>query len=201
MKKLFSLFVLVAALAAASAEANGDVAAGKSKSATCAACHGADGNSSNPQWPKLAGQHASYLTEQLRHFKSGARKNAMMSAMGSQLSDQDQLDLAAYFSSQQLQFGTTKATLLALGAKIYRGGNAASGVPACMACHGPSGAGNGPALYPALHGQHAEYVTKTLNDYASGARTGGKAEIMQGIASRLSASEIEAVSSYVSGLH
>lgn len=201
MKKLAALLPVIIALGAPAAQAAGDPTAGQAKSAVCGGCHGVDGNSANPQWPRLAGQHESYLAAQLAHFKAGERKNALMSPMAANLSDQDMLDLAAYFGSQTPQVGAAREDLVELGAKIYRGGNAGSGVPACMGCHGPAGAGNGPTGYPSVSGQHAVYTAQTLADYASGARGGGKAEIMQTIAARLSKAEIEAVASFISGLH
>lgn len=201
MNKLAALLPVIIALGSPLAQAAGDAAAGQAKSAVCAGCHGVDGNSVNPQWPKLAGQHTRYLVEQLQHFKSGARKNELMSPMAAGLSEEDMANLAAYYGSQAAQSGTTKESLAAPGAKLWRGGNAASGVPACMGCHGPSGAGNGPTGYPMLRGQHAEYTAKTLRDYASGARTGGQAEVMKAIAARMTPEEIEAVSSFLSGLH
>ena len=132
--------------------AAGDAAAGKAKSATCAGCHGADGNSANPEWPKLAGQHAKYLDKQLQDFKAGKeRNNAMMAPMVATLSEQDMGDLAAYYSAQSIQMGAADEALVELGEKIYRGGNPSSGVAACIGCHGPIGDGMGPGqpwIYP-----------------------------------------------------
>lgn len=201
MKKLAALLPLIITLGTTGAQAGGDPAAGKTKSVTCAGCHGSDGNSANPLWPNLAGQHPEYLAVQLKHFKDGDRQNALMSSMAVGLSDQDMADLAAYFANQPLKAGTTPEEHVEAGAKIYRGGNPESGVPACMACHGPAGQGNGPSGYPALQAQHAAYTAKTLQDYASGARGGGQAEVMQAIAASMSPEEIEAVSAYVSGLY
>ena len=175
--------------------------AGQQKAAVCAACHGADGNSINPVWPKLAGQHPAYIEAQLKAFKAGTRKNPNMAPMASNLSDQDMQDLANYFASQKRTIGAAKKDLEETGAALYRGGNAETGVPACMACHGPRGTGNAPAAYPALGGQHADYVAIQLKAYKSGERTTDPNAVMRTIAGRLTSKEIEAVSSYVEGLH
>lgn len=176
---------------------------GKTKAMACGACHGMDGNSvTNPEWPNLAGQHASYLVEQLKAFKAGTRKNINMNAMAAPLSEEDMVDIADYFSTQTLNIASVDAAGTELGAKLYRGGNAATGVPACMACHGPNGAGNPGAKYPALRGQHAAYTTLQLKAYKSGERANGAAAaIMATIAARLSPEEIESVSKFLQGLH
>jgi len=173
----------------------------KTKAAACGACHGPDGNSVNPDWPKLAGQHPDYIVTQLEYFKSGQRKNVNMNAMAAPLSPEDMADVAAYFSSQTLKIGSVDAATAAAGAGLYRGGNKASGVPACMACHGPNGAGNPAAKMPSLRGQHAKYTTTQLLAYKSGERAAGQASIMATIASRLTAQEIEQVAAYLEGLH
>ena len=197
---------LIAIVVATPALAAGDADAGRSKSQVCAGCHGADGNATIPNYPKLAGQHASYLLKQLHDFKSGKRKNPIMSAQVTNLKEQDMEDLAAYFSSQKRTLGAaTDAAMRELGQRIYRGGNETKAVPACMACHSPDGAGNPPAQYPSLGGQNADYVAKTLMDFRSGARgtapkdAGGK--IMHDIAKRMDDAEIKAVAHYVSGLY
>ncbi|MGH7441244.1 MAG: c-type cytochrome, partial [bacterium] len=179
----------------------GNASAGQAKSATCAACHGADGNSVSPQFPKLAGQNANYIVEQLEDFKSGKRKNAIMSGMAAPLSQQDMLDLAAWFSSQTVQPGEADPSLVKAGEAVYRGGDSESGVPACLACHGPDGAGNPPMKIPQLAGQHAEYVVAQLQAYASGQRTTDPNKMMETIASRLTPAQMQAVASYVQGLH
>ena len=188
------------AMATAGVQAAGDAAAGKTKSATCMACHGADGNSANPEWPKLAGQHPNYIVAQLQHFKGGTRKNDLMSPMAAPLSEQDMQDLAAYFSSQQQNAGTAAADQVPLGEKIYRAGNANSKVPACMACHGPTGIGNAPANFPRISGQHASYIAKALKDFRSGTRTNDPAKMMRGVAGNMTDAEIAAVAQYVQGL-
>ncbi len=182
--------------------AAGDPAAGKEKSASCAACHGADGNSVNPEWPKLAGQHEGYLIKQLTYFKDGERVNETMKGMASNLTEQDREDLAAYFSSQKVKIGAADPSLVEFGQKIYRSGNASSGVAPCMGCHGPNGAGNPASNYPALHGQNAQYIENQLRGFASGQRHNENAKkMMQILASRMTEREIRAVASYIQGLH
>jgi cytochrome c553 len=182
--------------------AAGDAAAGKEKSASCAACHGADGNSVNPEWPKLAGQHAGYIVKQLTYFKDGERVNETMKGMASNLTEQDREDLAAYFSSQKVKIGVADPSLVELGQKIYRSGNATSGIAPCMGCHGPNGAGNPASNYPALRGQNAQYVENQLRGFASGQRQNENAKkMMQILASRMTDREIRAVASYIQGLH
>ncbi|MFQ5642897.1 MAG: c-type cytochrome [Thiogranum sp.] len=181
--------------------AGGDAAAGKEKSATCAGCHGMDGNSANPEWPKLAGQGDRYLGKQLQDFKGGARTNATMAPMAAALGEQDMADLAAFFSSQTVQVGSADENLVELGQKIYRGGNPASGVSACIGCHGPTGAGNPAAGFPSLSGQHARYTENQLNAFKSGERSNDAGKMMRTIASKMTDREIKAVASYVQGLH
>jgi cytochrome c553 len=202
MKKIL-LIASVAALAslASVAQAAGDATAGKAKSAACAGCHGADGNSMNPMWPTLAGQHPDYIAKQLAEFKSGVRVDPTMAGMAAPLSEQDMADLAAYFSSQQAKVGTTPEDKLEAGQTVYRAGNAASGVPACAACHGPNGAGNAQAKFPSLSGQHSTYVVKALKDFRSGARANDAGQMMRNIAVKMTDAEIDAVAAYVQGLH
>ncbi len=178
-----------------------DLQAGKDKAVLCAACHGTDGNSVNPVWPKLAGQHPKYLEKQLHDFKSGKRKNTNMSPMAAPLNDQDIANLALWFSTQKPKPGAADPALVELGSRIYRGGIPDKGVPACTGCHSPTGAGNPEAGYPALSGQHAEYTKIQLEAFRKGERNNDPAGIMRTIASGLSDQEIEALSSYVSGLH
>jgi cytochrome c553 len=181
--------------------AAGDLAAGKAASATCAGCHGPDGNSPNPEWPKLAGQGATYLVNQLHSFKGGDRTNATMAPMAMGLSDQDMQNLATYFSSQSMSQGAAQESLVDLGQSIYRGGNPASDVPACIGCHGPTGAGNPAAKFPRLGGQHAKYVENQLLAFKSGERNNDPNKMMRNIASKMTDKEIRAVASYVEGLH
>lgn len=181
-------------------QAAGDAEAGKTKSAVCLACHGPDGNSPNPIWPKLAGQHPTYIIKQLTDLKAGDRKDPLMSPMAAPLSEQDIQDLAAYFSSQTQSTGTAAADQVELGEKIYRAGNTASGVAACMACHGPTGIGNPAANFPRVSGQHAQYVEKALKDFRSGTRANDAQKMMQGVAAKMTDAEIAAVAQYVQGL-
>jgi cytochrome c553 len=181
--------------------AAGDAAAGKAASATCAGCHGPDGNSANPEWPKLAGQGAAYLVKQLHDFKGGGRKNATMAPMAMGLGDQDMENLAAYYSAQSMSQGAADKSLVELGQKIYRGGNPASGVAACIGCHGPAGAGNPAAKFPRLGGQHAKYVENQLLGFKSGERDNDAGKMMRNIAGKMTDQEIRAVASYVQGLH
>ncbi|MDX1487126.1 MAG: c-type cytochrome [Acidiferrobacterales bacterium] len=200
MKNVVGLAVTASMLACTVAYAAGDTAAGEAKSAACAACHGPDGNSVNPEWPKLAGQHPAYLVEQLRAFKAGHRQNATMAPMAKNLSEQDMQDLAAYFASQPLKLtGAADAKLAQQGERLYRGGIAKRQVAACMGCHGPSGQGI-PPRFPRLSGQHAAYTTQQLLAFKAGHRPSA-ADIMTTIAFRLSEQEINALAEYLSGLH
>lgn len=184
--------------------AAGDADAGQSKSAICAACHGADGNSAVPNWPKIAGQHASYLERQLALIKSGSRAVPEMAGIVMSLSEQDMADISAYFASQTSKPGLTDEALRATGEQLYRAGNSATDVPACMACHGPVGEGNPLAAYPAVAGQHAVYAEKMLKGFRSGSRWGeddASSKIMTEVTLRLTDDEIKAVASYMQGLH
>lgn len=197
-----SLLLLSGALHAESL-IDGSADAGKAKSITCSACHGADGNSVNPEWPSIAGQHASYAYEQLKAFKDGVRVNVLMSAQVLALSEQDMRDLAVYFESQAAAAkSVADESLISKGESLYRGGDKESGASACMACHGPAGKGNPAARYPALAGQYAVYTAKQLRDYASGARKSvSPNQAMRDIAARLSEDDIVALASYIQGLH
>ncbi|MBT8063440.1 MAG: cytochrome c4 [Xanthomonadales bacterium] len=200
LRAIATLLVLVSSQAYAA----GDAAAGQSKSAICAACHSVDGNSAVPNWPKLAGQHEQYLLRQLQLIKSGARPVPEMMAITPGLSDQDLMDLSAYFASQTINGGVADESKVPLGERIYRAGNADSGVPACMACHGPAGEGNPLAGYPALAGQHAVYTAKMLKGFRAGENWGeddASSAVMNGSAAELTDEEIDAVSSYLQGLY
>jgi cytochrome c553 len=194
---------LLAGQAVAQEAPQGSVEAGRTKSVTCAACHGADGNSVTPDWPTLAGQHASYLVHQLRAFKSGDRTDVTMKPFADMLSDQDMLDIAAYFSSQTPTPKGADPALVTLGQQIYRGGVPDRGVAACVGCHGPTGHGNPLAAFPRISNQHAPYVVKTLKAYAAGDRRSDmdKNQMMRNVASLLLDDEIRALASYVQGLH
>jgi len=181
-----------------STKATGDAEAGKAKTMICAGCHGPDGNSPAAMFPKIAGQHAEYMVKQLQDFKSGTRSEPTMAPMASPLSDQDMLDISAYYAAQKVTVATVDASAVAAGQKIYMGGNTETGLTACAACHGPSGLGNAAAKYPALSGQHADYTKKQLENFKAGTRTN---QIMQDIASKMRTEEIQAVADYISGLH
>ncbi len=182
--------------------AAGDATAGKARAAACAGCHGPDGNSAAPNFPKLAGQHAGYLVKQLRDFKAGqTRKDPVMQGQAAGLSEQDMADIAAFYAGQKTSPGAAAEDKVALGEKIYRGGNKTSGVAACSACHGPRGMGNPLANFPRLAGQHAQYVAKALRDFKSGARSNDAGRMMRDVAAKMTDAEIEAVASYVAGLH
>jgi cytochrome c553 len=152
-------------------------------------------------YPNIAGQHSSYAEAQLKAMRDGQRKDPIMSPMAANLSDQDIADLAAYYSGQKVKHGSVPDDAVKSGGEIYRAGNTKAGVPACMACHGPQGLGNGPAGWPALNGQHPDYTAKQLGLYASGERSTDVNNIMRDIAARMSKTDIDAVSKYVSGLH
>ncbi|RME35819.1 MAG: cytochrome c4 [Gammaproteobacteria bacterium] len=201
MRKTTTGLLALLTLAWATSLQAADPQAGKARSALCAACHGADGNSVNPVWPKLAGQHPRYLEKQLRDFRSGKRKNSNMSPMAAPLSDEDIANLAAWFSLQKRSPGAADPALVEQGARIYRGGIPERGVPACTGCHSPTGAGNPEAGYPALSGQHAEYTRIQLEAFRKEERSNDPAGIMRTIASTLKDREIRALASYVSGLH
>lgn len=186
----------------------GKLADGTAKSAVCSACHGPNGNSANPEWPRLAGQSAVYIAEQLRLFRSGARANPVMQPLAAGLSDQDISDLAVYFEAQTPTGLEADPSYWQAGQAVYLRGDRAREVPACVACHGPVGRGNLAAGYPALRAQQSVYVVKQLNDYASGARYGGphpvqasrNGAMMFTIAKRLTPEQIRDVASYVQGM-
>ncbi len=198
------ILLLIAASTLTSASlAQADAAAGQAKSAACAACHAADGNSTNPEWPNLAGQHPAYIVKQLQDFKEGkARSNALMSGVAASLTDDDMANLAAYFSAQTPSPGfVDKEADVELGEKIYRGGNAKTGVPACMSCHGASGAGDSKAGFPVLAGQHAKYTATQLETFRLETRSNDRQSMMRDIALKMTPKEIAAVSAYINGLY
>jgi len=180
----------------------GDAGRGKAKSNTCAACHGADGNSINPEWPSLAGQNENYLIRSMQSFKDGTRDNVLMSPQANMLNDQDIEDLAAYFAMQTPKRRTADPALVSQGERLYRGGDGEKGISACMACHGPNGHGNPGAGYPSLAGQHATYTTNQLLAYKGDSRKSDMTvnQIMRNISALMSEEEIKAVSSYIQGL-
>jgi len=173
----------------------------------CAACHGADGNSPSPANPNLAGQAAQYITLQLEHFKSGVRNSAVMAGMVATLTPEDMRALGAYFAQQKPKASAAKDRNLVLaGQKVYRGGNAATALPACSACHSPTGVGI-PSRYPRLSGQHADYTYTQLKAFKAGERGNDKdgtdvnGKVMTQIATRMSDAEMQAVAQYAAGLH
>ncbi len=201
MNRMF-IFAVLLAFGQNVAIAEGSVEAGKRKSVTCAACHGADGNSVNPEWPRLAGQNQRYLIEQLEDFKDGNRQNPLMTPQSMMLSAQDMEDLAAFYEAQETEHGEADLALVPLGQKIYRAGVVGEAIiPACYACHGPNGRGVAPAGYPALGGQHAIYIEAQLRAFRSGARRTDPDQQMRNVAARLSDEEIIAVASFLQGLH
>jgi len=188
-------------LLSGSALAAGSAESGKAKSVTCSACHGMDGNSLNPEWPSIAGQHESYLIKSLNSFKSGARQNVLMSGMAMPLSDEDIQDLAAYFSAQQPAPSVADPALATAGERLYRGGNQDTGVPACLACHGPTGRGNPAAGWPSIAGQHANYAAAQLKAYRAKERsTDGDTQMMRNVSAQLTDDDIKSVTSYIQGL-
>ena len=198
----FRVFAALAVgiLGAPYAHAAGDAVKGSTIATTvCVACHGADGNSVITMNPKLAAQHPEYITKQLKNFKSGERKNAVMSGMVANLTDEDMANLGAYFGSQKANGGAAKSNGPgSLGEKIYRGGLPGIGLPACASCHGPTGSGI-PVHFPRLAGQHAEYTVNQLKIFRSGERANDSAQMMRMIAAKLSDNEIAAVSDYIQG--
>ena len=205
----------VTALVDAKPAVFGDTKAGQTKAGACAACHGLDGNSADPQYPRLAGQHERYIWRQLRLFHSGERQNAIMSGMAAGLSEQDMRDIGAYFATQHANAGVADDTVIKTGSNIdkkfyqvgealFRGGRVADGVPACLACHGPTGRGNPGPAYPALAGQHAGYTVGRLQYFRGGGVSGaGKNAniVMTQVAKNLSDEDIQGLATYVEGLH
>lgn len=193
----------------------GDATAGQSKAAVCAACHGMDGNSADPQYPKLAGQHERYIARHLALYKSGERNNAIMLGFAAGLSPQDMRDIGAYFATQKVRAGLADESVIEsgpnegkkfyqVGEKLYRGGDLERGIPACAACHGPAGKGNPGPAYPALGGQHAAYTAAQLNLFRDGTVHGRDANanaVMAGVARYLTDEEIQALATYIEGLH
>lgn len=181
----------------------GDATAGQAKAAACGACHGVDGNSSDPQYPKLAGQSEQYIVRQLENFKSGKRQNPIMLGMATPLSEQDMHDVGAYFASKTPLPGVADQALVEHGQKLFREGDVKRGIPACMACHSIDGRGNPGAEYPQLESQHAQYVETQLKAWHDGDAWGTDAhsQIMPAIARKLDTNDIAAVASYIEGLH
>lgn len=206
MKKVVILASLILGWTQVAFAQPGDAAAGKEMTAVCAACHGADGNSAVPTFPKLADLGEKYLLKQLMDIRDGARPVPTMVGLLDGKSDQELANIAAFYASQPRSGGQADPALLALGEKVYRSGVAERNVAACTACHSPNGQGNAPAGFPALAGQHADYISTQLKAYRlgyedeSGRTNDGDTMIMRTTAFGLSDKEIEAVSSYISGL-
>ena len=172
--------------------------AGKAKSAVCASCHGVDGNSLVPMYPKLAGQHAEYTTKQLLEFKSGVRYNPIMAGMVAALNEQDMAELGAYFASQKPTPGNGKSS--EFGKKLYFGGDSSRGITACIACHGVSGKGMATAGFPTLANQSVEYLTAQLTSFKSGERNNDRNSMMRNVAKRLKTKDIEALAQFMSSM-
>ncbi len=225
IKKLLAVSIFLACTTTSSiVHAEGDAQAGKQHAAACAGCHGENGNSIVPSFPKLAGQHTSYLSKQLRAFKDGTRNAPMMAPLAQGLSDKDIADLAKFYSVQTISANpmpTLKPqdhnssgaagshsenknkeaelkALLSFGGDLYRNGDLEREVSACIACHGPFGEGNKPAGFPMLKGQHADYLIQTLTDFKTNTRTKVPDNMMHMIATKMTEKEIRAVSYYIS---
>jgi len=204
MKHLLQFAFGLSLLVSVPAFAAGDAVAGQGKAAVCAACHGADGNSIVPNWPKIAGQHTMYLERQLDLIKSGDRPVPEMAGIVMTLSGQDMADMAAYFSAQTTSAGLADEALVATGEQLYRAGNSETDIPACMSCHGPVGEGNPLSGYPSLAGQHSVYSEKMLTGFRAGSMWGdddSNSKIMTDVAKRLTDAEIKALAGYIQGLH
>jgi len=197
--RLRLLIILAASLVTIGA---GNADSGKDKVATCAACHGQDGNSMVGLWPSLAGQNVNYLVRQLQHIKSG--KRAIIEMIGSldNFAQEDLEDIAAFYASQNNAIGQATPDKVELGTKLYYSGSLEKGVPACTACHSPKGKGNSPAGYPLLSGQQSDYIAKALKNYRTGERNNDESsQMMMAIAYKLDDVEIDALSSFINGLH
>lgn len=209
MRHLIAVLVSTTALIATPVVfAAGDAANGKTVALEkgCAGCHGVDGNSPAPTWPNIAGQGQKYLARQLRAFrdndveKSG-RANAVMAGFAQGLTDQQIEDLATYFSTQKSKYGEADQQYLDYGLQIYRGGDKTRGIPSCMGCHGPTGAGNPASGYPALAGQWAAYTESQLNQFKLEERRNDQNRMMRDIASKMYPEDIKAVANVIQGLH
>ncbi|WP_168015713.1 c-type cytochrome [Halomonas salinarum] len=202
-KFLASLAMTLSVVGVAHAELKGDPAAGREMAQSCAACHGAEGISAVGMFPNLAGQQASYLAKQIMDIRDGERMVAQMAGQVDNFSDQDAADVAAYYANMTPNLGQVDADpeVIARGKELYRAGDMAKGIPACAACHTPTGQGIGTAVYPALSGQNTDYTVSTLQAFAAGERANDPNAIMRSIASKMSDRDMQAVSQYVLGLH
>jgi cytochrome c553 len=215
-KKLLALSLALAFTSTSGIlHAEGSINAGKEKAASCISCHGDNGNSMVSTFPKLAQQHSSYFIKQLQAFKTGARKNPMMTAIAYGLSDEDMADIAVYYAAQEISANdlpvlddddedeksdskVTIQSIIAQGSDLYRNGDLPREVSACIACHGPLGEGNKPAAFPALRSQHADYLIKTLTDFKTDTRSNNPENMMHMIAKKMTDDEIKAVSYRIS---
>ena len=197
---LLSAFLMV--LVAGNANAAGDAEAGKTKAAACGGCHGMDGNSLVPTFPKLAGQGERYIVKQVADFKANTtRQDAMMIGMVAAINEQDAADIGAYYQAQKLASAATfDESQIILGREIYKGGNLQTGLPACQGCHGPTGGGNAPAGYPQIGGQYAGYTLKQLKAFKDGTRSNDDKEVMRQVMAKMTDAEIEAVTQYIASL-
>lgn len=213
MKQVKLAVLVFSAFLANAAMAVGDAAAGEGKSAVCAACHGADGNSPAGDFPSLAGQNAEYLFKQMKDYQTGARKDAVMTINVRGLEEQDLQDLAAFYASKKITVQQADPELIELGERVYRGGDVAKGLPSCSGCHGPDGRGLKGSTFPALGGQHASYLEIQLKAFRAAGRDdlgvermrsndvdGDGLGMMQAVAAKLSDRELQAVASFISGL-
>ncbi|MGY6277440.1 c-type cytochrome [Methylomonas sp. MgM2] len=218
IKKLLIVSISLAlASSAGFVYAQGKAGVGKEKAASCAGCHGEDGNSAMPSFPKLAGQHEGYLVRQLKAFKNGERNAPMMAPLAMGLDEKSMEEIAAYYATQKISKNPAPVLsdddesekteeqkkaelddLIEQGGDLYRNGNLSREVSACIACHGPYGEGNKPAAYPSLHSQHAEYLIKTLTDFKNGQRSNNRENMMHMIATKMTDEDIKAVSYYIS---
>ncbi|MGF1774447.1 c-type cytochrome [Vibrio maritimus] len=205
MKKLALILSLVVSC---SVWAQGDIEAGKAKSQTCVACHGADGNSLLTMYPSIAGQHAKYIEKQLKDLKLGmtsggkqGRYDPVMSGMAMPLSEEDMADLAAYYASMPIAANSTPENVVEVGKVLYTAGDAERGITACIACHGPRGNGTELSGFPKISGQHADYVKSQLEKFRSGDRANDMNAMMRDIAKKLNDEDIDVLSKYVGGLH
>ena len=205
MKKLALILSL---LASCSVWAQGSIEAGKAKSQTCVACHGADGNSQLAMYPKLAGQHAKYIEKQLRDLKLGMTSNGkqgrmdpVMSGMAMPLSEQDMKDLGAYYASLPISHNSTPENVVEAGKVLYTAGDAERGLTACIACHGPRGNGTELSGFPKISGQHADYIKQQLEKFRDGSRANDMNAMMRDVAKKLTDEDIDTLSKYVGGLH
>lgn len=196
------LVILIALISfSTTLHAQGNIEAGKTKAITCTACHGTDGNSPSNLYPKIAGQHASYLEKQLQQFKTGERNDPIMLALVSMLSEQDIKDISAYYAAQTTTAESISAEIVEAGQKLYMGGDKKRGIAACTACHGPRGNGLELAKFPKISGQHPAYIKQQLEKFRDKARSNDQNEMMTDITKKLSDDDIELLSKYISALH